>query len=98
MIAAARVNRASQVTVSSPPKRLILEPILLNTEVNTLGALPHIMRAAFCRKYDTPIAVMRTARDPVPLKGLYASPSIRIPRVVQTIIARITDTHAGKLR
>ena len=41
---------------------------------------------------------MSTARDPVPLRGLYASPSISIPRAVQTIMARITDTHAGRLR
>ena len=54
--------------------------------------------AAFCRKYDTPIAVMSTASELVPRRGLYASPSITMPSAVQAIMAISTATTGGRLR
>ena len=50
--------------------------------------------AAFCRKYETPIAVINTASEPVPLSGRYASLSIQIPSTVHVAIAIRSDTHA----
>lgn len=47
----------------------------------------------FCRKYDTPMAVIRTAKEPVPLSGLYASLSIVIPRIVHMTIATRRASH-----
>ena len=85
-ILAAIVNMDSGVIVSCPPAAWI---VFMPSKrlVNTLGFAPQIRRAEFCRKYDTPIAVISTARDPVPLSGLYASLSMMIPRSVQATIA-----------
>ena len=38
---------------------------------------------------------MRTASDGAERSGLYASPSITTPRIVQTIIAIITESQPG---
>ena len=41
------------------------------------------------------MAVISTASGPAWRKGLYASPSMRMPSAVQTATAAMTDTIAG---
>ena len=59
-------------------------------ELNTFGFDDQNSSARFCSRYDTPIAVMSTARDGAARSGLYASFSITMPRQVHTSMARIT--------
>ena len=80
------VNMDSGDMTSSPPARRI-GSIPLNRLVNILGLAPQMSRAMFCRKYETPIAVISTASEPVPLSGLYARRSMSMPRHVHTAMA-----------
>ena len=86
------VRMDSADIVRSPPAKRY-GPLPLRMLGNTLGFAPQIRRAIFWRKYETPIAVIRTANEPVPLSGLYASLSITIPKTVHAPIATKSAIH-----
>ena len=67
----------------------------VTSDVKFLGVAPQMSWAAFCRKYETPMAVMRTASGPASRSGRYASPSITTPSTVQTITESTTDAQPG---
>ena len=90
---------ATMVTLeicSWPPNRLTASPE--TTEVNVFGLEDQISSAAFCKKYEMPIAVMSTASDGAIRSGLYARRSMTTPSAVQTMTASTTPAHAGQPR